>query len=648
MTTTIRSIALLLALFATISTLSFAQDSDAETTAALIAAAGDCGIDCLHDTKCVQGEANFTWHPARPDTGESFDFSKEISRHGYHCGCPPGLTGLRCGRKYESCNDGTHTCFNGGQCLATLEDIYQNEQQYCNCPATVKEDGTTVRYSGKYCEVEVVHKDSRCTEEHNICQNGGTCKKEVDEIDPCNCQEGYVGRMCEFFEPSVPRCTLRCQQGGSCRYGTKTENHTLVLNEPSGPESQTVVVQHQDYQYCECPLGFLGNLCENEEVLCGNIKCYHGSECISVTDEATGKTDNHCDCHKINDKKVEKGKEVQFAGRHCEIKNSIFCNYDDGKTSFCTHNATCPELAHHDCGCLDGFHGPHCQFVSTAADTETSTAADAPVVAEESHNTCALKCKNDGHCRKGSKNDAHVEELLSKYGSELGHLGLNVTHSVDVEHCACPDGFVGLECEYSMTTCGKDGSEHPCFAGSTCTMVNDVPTCMCENADTASAGIYCQHKPSDVCTASKKEQRNGNRGFCTNSGACVTKEDGVAACRCHTEFEGPHCEYAKNATTTKALTAPARTSDSSSSGTSSTRKLVVALTVMICATLVAFGVVAYRRRKMINDEQDVPALYPDLDNSLALDDHSLRSCPVVDVGPEKDFDGNELKDVEFI
>lgn len=41
--------------------------------------------------------------------------------------------------------------------LATLEDIYQNEQLFCDCPATVNDDGNTVRYSGKYCEgAEVV------------------------------------------------------------------------------------------------------------------------------------------------------------------------------------------------------------------------------------------------------------------------------------------------------------------------------------------------------------------------------------------------------------------------------------------------------------------------------------------------------------
>lgn len=76
-----------------------------------------CTIDCLHGTKCVKGDANFTWHPLKSDNGQPFDFHKEISRDGWHCGCPEGLTGLRCGRKYESCNDGEHVCYNGGTIL---------------------------------------------------------------------------------------------------------------------------------------------------------------------------------------------------------------------------------------------------------------------------------------------------------------------------------------------------------------------------------------------------------------------------------------------------------------------------------------------------------------------------------------------------
>ena len=160
--------------------------------------------------------------------------------------------------------------------------------------------------------VELVHKNTRCTKDNNICQNGGTCKSVVDEIDPCDCPSGYVGRMCEFFEPSVPKCSLKCQHGGSCRYGTKTENHTLVLNEPNGPEEQNIQVLHQDFQYCECPSGFLGTLCETEDTLCGDIKCRHGSTCITIEDN--GKTDYRCDCNEVNQKKLSNKEDVQFAG----------------------------------------------------------------------------------------------------------------------------------------------------------------------------------------------------------------------------------------------------------------------------------------------------------------------------------------------
>lgn len=158
----------------------------------------------------------------------------------------------------------------------------------------------------------MVHKNTKCTNDNNICQNGGTCKSVADEIDPCDCPSGYVGRMCEFFEPSVPKCNLKCQHGGSCRYGTKSENHTLVLNEPSGPEEQSIQVLHEDFQYCECPSGFLGTLCETEDTLCGDIKCRHGSKCITIED--SGKTDYRCDCNEVNRKKLSKGEDVQFAG----------------------------------------------------------------------------------------------------------------------------------------------------------------------------------------------------------------------------------------------------------------------------------------------------------------------------------------------
>jgi len=623
----------------------------------------ECGIPCLHDTTCVKGKANFTWHPLRDDTGVEFDFHKEIERNGFHCGCPPGLTGLRCGRKYESCSDGDHVCYNGGQCIATMTDIYQNDQQYCDCPASVDSDGNTKRYSGKYCEVEIALSGNRCGDANqNPCQNGGTCKNSVDELDPCDCPEGYVGRMCEFFEPSVPKCSLHCQHGGTCRYGTKEEDHTLSINEPHlGQQTMgqsvfsKVQVVHENYMYCECPGTFKGVHCETEETLCGDIKCRHGSACVSVDNKDTGETTHHCDCNEINQQKKEKGDKVQFAGRHCEIVSTSVCKYDDDADdqTFCTHNGTCPAEWHEHCTCPDEFHGAHCQF--KVQDPEATTTAlqggGNPVEHTQApkHESCRLDCKNGGHCRKGSKQDAHVQQLVSKYGKQLDALGgLNITYNQNFEHCACPDGFVGIECEYSMTECGDNGEDHPCFHGSICTMVDSVPTCVCSESDTKAAGVFCQHLASDVCDANLSDEEGGNRGFCTNGGVCVTNKDGEAACRCHSKFEGAHCEFSKSILGISSSEFDSSSKNSQSSeGLSGASKLGITMTVILCVGVIGFVFHTYQKKKLLMDENVAP-VYPDMDTSLALDDQSLRAAPIVDVGPEKDFDGNELRNVELL
>lgn len=84
-----------------------------------------------------------------------------------------------------------------------------------------------------------------------------------------------------------------------------------------------------------------------------------------------------------------------------------------------------------------------------------------------------------------------------------------------------------------MKSCGDNGEDHPCFHGSTCTMVNNIPTCVCTESAAQVAGLYCQHLAEDVCTpgsdlgaAKEKEDKGENRGFCVNGGVCVTNKDG--------------------------------------------------------------------------------------------------------------------------
>jgi hypothetical protein len=62
---------------------------------------GDCDLNCYFNTSCVAGSADFGNHSASISEidGQPLDIHAEtISPNGYHCDCPDGLTGLRCGR----------------------------------------------------------------------------------------------------------------------------------------------------------------------------------------------------------------------------------------------------------------------------------------------------------------------------------------------------------------------------------------------------------------------------------------------------------------------------------------------------------------------------------------------------------------------
>lgn len=75
-------------------------------------------------------------------------------------------------------------------------------------------------------------------------------------------------------------------------------------------------------------------------------------------------------------------------------------------------------------------------------------------------------------------------------------------------------------------------------------------------------------------------------------------------------------------------------------------KFGITISVLLCVGVIGFGYRTYQKKKVLTE--DASPVYPDLDNSLALDDQSLRAGPVVDIGPEKDFEGNELRNVELL
>ena len=105
-----------------------------------------CPLDCKYNGICTQGDADFSQFDPATDTSTTtagqhpMPFLRDANMGGYHCDCPPGRTGLLCDRQYESCGDGQHYCFHGGQCMTGLNDQFGNKQFFCDVSVTIKSD----------------------------------------------------------------------------------------------------------------------------------------------------------------------------------------------------------------------------------------------------------------------------------------------------------------------------------------------------------------------------------------------------------------------------------------------------------------------------------------------------------------------------
>lgn len=488
-------------------------------------AALECPFECFHNSTCAAGKADFSDHS--DNGGAPLSFHVEVSREGKHCACPPGFTGLRCGREFHTCNDGQHKCYNGGKCIEGLDDVYGNHQLFCDCNDAVDKHG--VRHVGKYCEIPATQTCDDVGKQ--FCVNGGYCKDNYQDSPnhPCRCGDKHDGPHCEFDKGAVPECTRTCQNGGKCKLGipgdTVVGQDDLLFN---------FWKNHSDYQFCECEPGTFGTDCEIKGDKCGDHHCFHGGTCIKRRN-AGGGVSNFCDCTTGE----RDGKA--FAGQYCQYSSSHFCDKGDTPNGqqFCVNGGSCKsDGSHLGCDCPDGFHGPICEFKDSPSP---------PPTFEE----CKLQCANGGQCRKGAKDMS----FLDNFGPELEQF--NISHSKDFEHCVCPPGWTGLTCDHKIEICGAN--EFACFHGSTCTKQGEDEdhSCNCESGFSAFeklAGKFCEHKSTTICT------RNGRIGlshqnfaFCVNDGTCkeIVEDDGSthAGCNCPNMFYGPHCEFLKSALT---------------------------------------------------------------------------------------------------
>lgn len=147
---------------------------------------------------------------------------------------------------------------------------------------------------------------------------------------------------------------------------------------------------------------------------------------------------------------------------------------------------------------------------------------------DETPEPCNLSCFNHGICRKGSKDISVLKRygLMDSFGGDDANM--QQAYTANFEHCVCPSGFVGLQCEYQLDMC--PGGVHACLNGGDCTSSADnkgkiTYGCSCDKAQTKLsrfAGDFCEMQSTQFCTADGDKPQSGPsiNAFCTNGGTC--------------------------------------------------------------------------------------------------------------------------------
>lgn len=308
---------------------------------------------------------------------------------------------------------------------------------------------------------------------------------------------------------------------GVCRNGQKDYEDVLGLKRDVG-----MMPTSKRGMYCECPddnpnalEGMSGIHCTSSYERCGDGSvCFNGGFCER---DSNNMDLYHCGCPQDDKYKV-------WAGKTCENPATAFCSkydafYDlSGSRWFCTNGGRCIDGETNlskKCECEPGFYGLHCEY-------------------DDSH-SCDLECFNGGECKKGAKDVSQYIE----YGLDIDEfLGGSNDNG---QHCVCPQGFTGVQCELEDGKHYRSCGSGVCFNKGVCVeRVNAYGSpkdyhCECNEFD-KTAGEFCEHTNVEFCPA--PDGHDALQYYCANGGSCPLSEPHQPCTNCDEGWTGPRCE----------------------------------------------------------------------------------------------------------
>jgi len=269
------------------------------------------------------------------------------------------------------------------------------------------------------------------------------------------------------------------------------------------------VLSLPEYNFCDCPDGYVGNLCEgngDELSVCTEVglECQNGGTCILATEMIGGQA---------------------VDANYCKCPDSTFGALCHGKHSGGNNN-------------INGAGGGGTPF-------QEATEAAAEASFAEAASTQAICTENGGQCQNGG-----FCIMATPDGS------------IKANNCRCPDGFMGDRChgtgaaeETFAVICTEDGGQ--CQNGGFCVMATadgsiKANNCRCPDGF---SGERCHGTPFQEATKAAAEENfaeasaevicTEDGGQCQNGGFCAmaTPDGSIKAnnCKCPQGYTGNRC-----------------------------------------------------------------------------------------------------------